>query len=207
MQLLTEESLAKAVRVLIRRDPHLKAIHQKYGVPPLWAREPGFATLVHIILEQQVSLASARAAFDKLCGTLGSVTPHKLLALDDDQMRAIGFSRQKAGYARHLAQEIVSRRFNPAALEAMPDDEARAALIHLKGIGNWTADIYLLMVLRRPDVWPHGDLALATAAHAVKQLPAHPSYDELDQLAEQWQPYRAVAARLLWHQYLSERRK
>ena len=154
-----------------------------------------------------MSLASAKAAFDKLCGVLGSVTPRKLLTLDDDQMKAVGFSRQKTGYAQHLAQEIVSQRFSPAALEAMPDDEARAALIKLKGIGNWTADIYLLMVLRRPDVWPHGDLALAAAAHAVKQLPARPSYDELDHLAEQWQPYRAVAARLLWHQYLSERRK
>jgi DNA-3-methyladenine glycosylase II len=205
MELLTDESLAEAVLVLIKHDADLKSIHQKYGVPPLWDRKPGFATLVHIILEQQVSLASAKAAFDKLRGVLGSVNPRRLLSLDDDQMKAVGFSRQKAGYARHLAQEIVSRRFSPAALEAMPDDEARAALIKLKGIGNWTADIYLLMVLRRPDVWPHGDLALAIAAHTVKQLPARPSYDELDQLAEQWQPYRAVAARLLWHYYLCER--
>ncbi len=205
METLNDESLARAVRVLVKRDAHLKAIYQQYGVPPLWGRESGFATLVHIILEQQVSLASAKAAFDKLRSVLGRVTPRRLLTLDDDQMKAVGFSRQKTGYARHLAQEIVSRRFSPAALEAMPDDEARMALIKLKGIGNWTADIYLLMVLRRPDVWPHGDLALAIAAHAVKQLPARPSYDELDELAEQWQPYRAVAARLLWHHYLSER--
>lgn len=207
MEILTEASLAKAVRVLSRRDPDLKAIYAKYGVPPLWEREPGFATLVHIILEQQVSLASARAAFEKLRGVLGSVTPRKLLTLDDDQMKAVGFSRQKAGYARHLAQEIVSRRFSPSALEAMPDDEARAALVQLKGIGIWTADCYLLMVLRRPDVWPHGDLALAAAAQSVKRLPARPSYDELDEMAQQWRPHRAAAARLLWHHYLSERRQ
>ena len=207
MEILTEDSLARAVRFLIQRDADLKAIHDTYGLPPLWERKPGFATLVHIILEQQVSLASAKAAFDKLRGVLGSVTPRKLLTLNDDQMKAVGFSRQKMGYARHLAQAIVSRRFHPAALEAMPDDEARAALVQLKGIGNWSADIYLLMVLRRLDVWPHGDLALATAAHQVKQLAARPNYDELDQLAEQWQPYRAVAARLLWHHYLSERKK
>ena len=207
METLTEVSLAKAVRVLIQRDADLKTIYDTYGLPPLWERKPGFATLVHIILEQQVSLASAKAAFDKLRGVLGSVTPRKLLTLNDDQLKAVGFSRQKMGYARHLAQAIVSRRFSPKALEAMPDDEARASLVQLKGIGHWSADIYLLMVLRRPDVWPHGDLALATAAHQVKQLAARPNYDELDQLAEQWQPYRAVAARLLWHHYLSERKK
>ncbi|NJM41850.1 MAG: DNA-3-methyladenine glycosylase 2 family protein [Anaerolineae bacterium] len=205
MEVLTNASLARAVKSLIRRDPDLRAIYQNYGLPPLWQREPGFATLVHIILEQQVSLASARAAFEKLRSALGSVTPRKLLTLDDEQMKAVGFSRQKAGYAQHLAQEIVSRRFSPEALEDMPDDEARAALVQLKGIGIWTADCYLLMVLRRPDVWPHGDLALAAAAQSVKRLPARPSYDALDAMAEQWRPHRAAAARLLWHHYLSER--
>ena len=177
----------------------------RHGLPPLWAREPGFATLVHIILEQQVSLASAKAAFDKLAAALDTITPHKLLTLDDAQLKAIGFSRQKVVYTRHLAEAIVGRRFSPNQLTRMSDEDAKAALVQLKGIGNWTADIYLLMVLRRPDVWPVGDLALQLAAQRIKQLQARPTPLQLEALGELWRPYRAVAARVLWHHYLSER--
>jgi DNA-3-methyladenine glycosylase II len=203
---LTNETLAHGLRALARRDRDLARVVDQYGPPPMWARQPGFPTLVHIILEQQVSLASARAAFNRLKAAI-RVTPRNFLTLDDSTLKAIGFSRQKTGYARHLAQAILDRRFSPAALARMDDEAARAALVELKGIGVWTADIYLLMALRRPDVWPHGDLALAVAAHHVKQLPSRPTYDELTAMSEAWRPWRAVAARVLWHYYLSQRKR
>ncbi|MBW7884266.1 MAG: DNA-3-methyladenine glycosylase 2 family protein [Caldilineaceae bacterium] len=204
--MLTEELLSQAVAELAARDDDLARVVTRHGAPPLWAREPGFPTLILLILEQQVSLASARAAFTRLQDRLGTVNPTGLLALTDDELRAVGFSRQKTGYARHLAQAMVDGRFDPDLLPAQDDDTVRAELIKLKGIGPWTADIYLLMVLRRPDVWPAGDLALATAAQQVKGLATRPTPQELVELAEGWRPWRAVAARLLWHHYLSNGR-
>src|SRR5262249_33291193 len=207
IHLLDEASLATGVRLLARRDPDLATIVDQHGEPPLWTRRPGFPTLVHIILEQQVSLASARAAFDRLEYAIGRITPERFLTLGDDELKVIGFSRQKTSYCRELAQLILSRRFSPRALHAMPDDEARARLIAIKGIGAWSADIYLLMALRRRDVWPVGDLALATAAREVKRLEKRPTEGGLQMMAEPWRPWRAVAARLLWHRYLSKRGK
>jgi DNA-3-methyladenine glycosylase II len=205
---LTEPELKRAVRILIRRDPDLARIYRAYGHPPLWARTPGFPTLVHIILEQQVSLASARAAFDRLrVACRGRITPRRLLAFTDDQMLRIGFSKQKAGYARELSRAILRGHFDPGALQAMSDTAVREALVAQKGIGPWTADVYLLMVLLRPDVWPQGDLALAVAVQQLLGLSTRPTYDELAQIAERWKPWRAVAARLCWHYYLSQRRR
>jgi DNA-3-methyladenine glycosylase II len=204
---LDEKGLQRAVRWLARRDADLAAIAVRFGSPPLWARSPGFATLVHLILEQQVSLASAKAAFVKLQTALGEVEPHLLLTLTDDELKTIGFSRQKTRYARLLAEAVRDGQLDFAQLAELEDDGVRAVLTQLKGIGIWTADCYLLMALRRPDVWPHGDLALAVAWQRLKQLPERPSYAELGVLAERWRPWRAVAARLLWHNYLSERRR
>jgi len=201
---LTSTTLARATRALARRDPDLARVIALHGVPPLWAREPGFATLILIILEQQVSLASARAAFTRLAQACGMVTPAAVLQFDDATLKQIGFSRQKAGYARGLAQRILEGAFDPDALERMSDARARAALIELKGVGAWTAEIYLLMALRRPDVWPHGDLALVKAAGRVKGLAPRPTPDAWEALAEPWRPYRSVAARVLWTEYLSK---
>jgi DNA-3-methyladenine glycosylase II len=160
---------------------------------------------VHLILEQQVSLASARAAFDRLGAALGGeVTPAGVLGLDDVQLRAIGFSRQKAGYARDLAAAMLDG-FSLEGLALAPDDEVRRALIAHRGIGRWTADIYLTMCLLRPDVWPRGDLALATVAVEIGATPSRPTKDELEIAAKAWSPYRAVAARILWHHYLRRR--
>lgn len=200
---LTEAILQEAVGELAQRDSDLARIVAQYGPPPLWAREPGFPTLILLILEQQVSLASARAAYNRLEAAIGGVTPAGVLSLSDEQMRSVGFSRQKTGYARALAESIRAGRFAPEQLANLPDDGVRHSLTALKGIGAWTAEIYLLMVLRRPDAWPAGDLALATAAQQVKALTQRPSPSELDTLAEAWRPWRAVAARLLWHHYLS----
>jgi DNA-3-methyladenine glycosylase II len=171
----------------------------------MWAREPGFPTLVHIILEQQVSLASARAAFTKLTQAAAPLTPQAFLRFDDDQLKAIGFSRQKAAYCHGLAEAILQGRLDLEALATLPDEDVRAALLAQKGIGPWTADIYLLMVLLRPDVWPAGDLALALAYQRLKGYPVRPGTQELAAIAEGWRPWRAVAARLLWHHYLNPR--
>ncbi len=204
---LTEPELRRGVQILIQRDPDLARVHQAYGDPPLWARKPGFPTLVHLILEQQVSLASAQAAFGRLkAACRGRITPRRVLAFSDAELKAIGFSRQKTGYARELSRAILLRQFNPATLETMPDEAVRETLVALKGIGPWTADVYLLMVLLRPDVWPHGDLALAVAVQKLLGLSTRPTYAELSRTAERWKPWRAVAARLCWHYYLSGRR-
>lgn len=202
---LTEKSLIEAVRHLTESDADLALIVQKFGPPPLWARSPGFPTLIHIILEQQVSLASARAAFERLLAVVSPLTPEGFLAFDDEALKAIGFSRQKSRYGRLLAEALIEGQLDLAALERLDDAMVLTELTKITGIGPWTANIYLLMVLRRPDVWPSGDLALAVAAQQVKRLPARPSQNELARLAEAWQPWRAVAARLLWHHYLSER--
>jgi len=202
---LTRRSLLKAVTELADADPALAASVERFGPPPLWAREPSYATLVHLILEQQVSLASARAAFDRLDAALdGDIGPTGLFALSDAELRTIGFSRQKAGYARDLAVALADG-FDLEGLARLPDDEVRAGLMRLRGIGRWTADIYLIMCLRRPDVWPHGDQALTTAARELMGLPTRPSFEELELRARSWHPHRASAARILWHHYLSVR--
>jgi DNA-3-methyladenine glycosylase II len=187
-------------------DEDLARVARAYGRPPLWEREEGFATLVLTILEQQVSLASALAAFERLRAAAPPVAPESFLAFDDAQLRAFGFSRQKALYCRRLARAILEGELNLSALSSSSDDEARAELLKLKGVGAWTAEIYLLRALLRPDAWPAGDLALQLAAQKVKRLPARPSAAELEVLAETWRPWRAVAARLLWLQYLGGRR-
>ena len=159
---------------------------------------------MHLVLEQQVSLASALAAFNRLRIAIGEVTPAAFLGLDDATLREIGFSRQKASYGRDLALAFIGG-FDLAALERLPDDEVRHELIELRGIGRWTADVYLTMCLLRPDVWPRGDLALATGAMELLELPARPTDDELHARAERWRPLRAVAARIVWNHYLGLR--
>ena len=201
---LTEESFAHGLHILCDRDPDLANIRANFGPPPMWAREPGFPTLIHIILEQQVSLASARAAYDRLLAAASPLTPARFLELDDAALKTIGFSRQKTAYGRELARAILSGRLDLAGLETLDDGSARSELMGIKGIGPWTADIYLLMALRRPDVWPSGDLALANAAQRVKRLVSRPTLEELEALGAEWRPWRAVAARLLWHFYLSD---
>ena len=199
---VTTENISDAVAYLTSVDPDLKVLVDQHGIPPLWEREEGFDTLVLIILEQQVSLASARATFRKLRDQLGEVTPAAVLTLDNEALKAVGFSRQKTRYVRILSEAVQDGSLNLEALAAAEDSQVRQQLMSLKGVGKWTADIYLLMALRRADIWPEGDLALAATIQAIKQYPLRPKPDELIRVAQSWKPWRAVAARILWNHYL-----
>jgi DNA-3-methyladenine glycosylase II len=204
--MITPTDLHRMVELLTVRDKSLASVVERYGMPPLWARDPGFPTLLHIILEQQVSLASAKTAFDRLCVAIGRPpTPAKFLTLDDAELRTIGFSRQKTRYGRELSRAIIDGRLDLETLAAADDDTVRAELIKLPGIGNWTVDVYLLLALQRPDAFASTDLALLVSVQRLKKLKARPTPLEFEAMAEKWRPYRAGAARLLWHAYLSER--
>ena len=202
LKLIDDQSLLQGISYLTRRDSDLAKIVQQLGTPPLWSREPGFATLIHIILEQQVSLASAKAAFLKLEGAADQVTPRRFFEFSDEALKSFGFSRQKTRYGRLLATALLQNELNLETLQEQDDDTVRRELTKITGIGAWTANIYLLMALRRPDVLPVGDLALAKAIQEVKQLPARPDSAQLEKIALPWQPWRSVAVRILWHYYL-----
>jgi DNA-3-methyladenine glycosylase II len=188
---------------LATMDDDLATIIGTHRYPPMWTRPNTFETLVHIILEQQVSLASALAALNKLKARLIEVTPNSFLTLTDEELKACYFSRQKTIYTRGLAKELSERRLDLDSLEALTDDEVRARLITLKGIGHWTIDVYLMFVLQRADIFPAGDLAAINALRRVKRLPKDTSKETLLEVAASWQPYRTVATMLLWHLYLS----
>ena len=199
---MTAPTLHPDVAVLVRKDRKLASIVDAYGAPPPWQRPPGFATLLRIILEQQVSLASARAVYERL-RSITAVQPAALLALSDQQLKQAGFSRQKIAYSRNLARAIASNQLDLAALELLDNEEVRSHLTAIKGIGPWTANIYLLMVLQRPDIWPQGDLALQIAIQRLYNLVQRPSATEAAAMAQRWQPRRSAATKLLWHFYLS----
>ena len=198
-------SLPSAVRILTRGDRRLARLVARHGVPPLWARRPGFASLLRIILEQQVSLASAQAIYHRLATAVEQVRPENVLALGTVGLQGLGLTRQKASYACGLALQVLEGQLALDRLGRYDDDEAREHLTRVRGIGLWTANIYLLMALRRPDIWPSGDLALHKALGRLDGTGRVPSSGEAEQLAARWRPLRAVAARILWHAYLAER--
>jgi DNA-3-methyladenine glycosylase II len=189
---------------LAAQDADLAAIISEYGYPPYWSRPNTFESLVHIILEQQVSLASALSALNKLKEKIQQVTPSRVLFLTDEELKACYFSRQKTAYIRYLAEALLSKQLNLYELVQLSDDEVRTRLTALKGIGNWTVDIYLLMILHRTNIFPIGDLAIINAVKKLKHLPVATPKEEILVLANAWQPYRSIAAMLLWHFYLSK---
>ena len=203
MAALTSKSLSRAVAELCRRDADLAALVARCGAPALWKRPPGFPTLVYIILEQQVSLASARATYDKLRALLRDFTPQVYLKLTERQLRAAGVSRQKARYTRLVAEAVLEGSLPLARLARYSDTRAREFLTAITGVGDWTADVYLMSALRRPDLWPIGDLALVKAIVDIKALGAKPEVSRLEALGETYRPYRSVAAQLYWHHYLT----
>ncbi len=202
VKIVNARTISKISNTLGKSHPMLGKIHATLGAPPLWNREPGFATLVHIILEQQVSLASAKAAYDRLLAACTLLTPSNFLNFTDEALKAIGFSRQKTRYCRLLAQAVTSGDLDLDSITEANDDTVRERLTAITGIGIWTANIYLLMVLLRADVWPRGDIALQTAWQRLNRQETRPSAAELEQIAQGWAPHRSVAARLLWHYYL-----
>jgi DNA-3-methyladenine glycosylase II len=202
---LDEFNLLMAADWLAERDEALAFVLQRYGPPPLWARTPGFSSLIHMILEQQVSLASANAAFQKLKSIIDPVEPAAFLALSDETLRNIGFSRQKTHYCRILAQAVDTGDFDFERLHTMPDEAVRNDMKRLKGIGDWTADIYLSECLMRPDILPKGDIAMQEAFRVLKKLSARPVHDDFVAATEHWRPWRSVGARMLWHFYLEVR--
>jgi len=190
---------------LAKKDRHLYSIIKQFGYPPVWTRRANFQTLIHIILEQQVSLASAKAALNKLKEKIGTVTPGKLLALSDEELRSCYFSRQKTVYARCLGNALVSKQIILRTFSNLDDAEIRRQLKTIKGIGDWTVDVYLLFALQRADIFPLGDLAMVNALKEVKQLPKETKQEEILNLAERWRPYRSIATMLFWHHYIQKR--
>ena len=200
-----DTSFIADIERLTKRDRDLAQIINDYGYPDPWRRQPGFATLIRIILEQQVSYASAKAAFKRLNEAVEGLTPASFLSLDDDELKRVGFSRQKTRYGRILAQTIIDGDLNLTEVSKLEDSEIRQRLTDIKGIGDWTVDIYLMMALQRQDVFPSKDLAIAIAVKEIKNLDTRPKAAELETIAEAWQPYRAIATKILWHYYLNRK--
>jgi len=204
MQLINDQTLRDGVRHLTEVEPAFSEVIEVYGIPPIWLRPQGFATLVLIILEQQVSLQSARAAYNKLAAELGMVTASGLLDLTDRQLKKIGFSRQKTGYCRELASRVIDKTLDLDGLQRLDTQAVIDSLTSIRGIGQWTARIYSIMALARPDVWPSGDLALRKSFAALKGLTNIPDDRSMEAESGKWRPWQSVAARILWHYYLSQ---
>jgi DNA-3-methyladenine glycosylase II len=201
--LYAPQGLAEGIAVLAP-DPIFRAILDQAGPPRFRRRRNGFETLLHIILEQQVSIDAAAAMFRRLHGLCRPLGPETFLALDDATLRSCGFSRQKMGYGRLLAAAVRDGRLDFARLQTAPDDVVLTALLALKGIGRWSAEIYLIFALGRPDIWPAADLGLQIA---VGECLGRERIGEVElrRLGEQWRPWRTVAACLFWQSYLHAR--
>ncbi len=186
-------------------DKDLAGIIKIYGYPPMWTRSATFQTLILIILEQQVSLAAAFAAFKKLREKIGYVTPDKILQLTADELRACYFTRQKIVYAKELATAIKAKKLVLSRLAKADDDVVKNELKKNKGIGDWTADVYLMHALQRTDLFPLGDIALVNSLKDTKQLPKDCGKETMLAIAEAWRPNRTIAAMILWHAYIKKR--
>ena len=203
---LAPQYLDDGIRAL-SGEPVFAAILDRAGAPRFRRRRNGFETLLHIILEQQVSIDAAAAMFRRLNGLCQPLSPATFLSLDEANLRACGFSRQKAGYGRGLAEAVQSGALDFAQLDATADDEALATLVALKGIGRWSAEIYLIFALGRSDIWPAADLGLQFGVAAELGLGARLGERELRDLGERWRPWRSVAACLFWQSYLHARKR
>lgn len=201
MKTLSQDMLNEGLQFLSAQDADLARVLTRHGPPKLRSQPPGFPTLLKIILGQQVSRSSAASTYQRLCDAIGPPEPASFQSLDDDALRAIGFSRQKSRYGRELASAILDGRLKIDILEKQNDDDVRSSLTALPGIGPWSAEIYLLFALRRTDAWPASDLGIIVGAQKVKGLAARPSRKELDAMAENWRPWRGLATFILWHGY------
>lgn len=207
MKIFNDSNFKQICDELAFRDADLKLILDNHGYPPLWKRSPTFETLVHIILEQQVSLASALAALNKLKEKIGDINPAHFMALTNEDLRNCYFSRQKIIYTQHLAKAMIDKTLKLDTLVEMDNDGIRSTLTKIKGIGNWTVDVYLMMVLQRSDLFPLSDVALMTSVRETKNLSKEITREAIASIATDWKPYQTVAAFILWHGYLSKRRR
>lgn len=190
---------------LAAKNKKIKNMIEKFGYPPFWQRPCGFEGLVRIILEQQVSLASALAVYNKLKTMIDPVTPQYLIRLTDSDFKACGFSRQKTLYVKNLASEILNNHFDPDTLSTLPDEMVREKLLSIKGIGNWTCDIYLLLCLNRLDIFPIGDLAIIKSMVENALIHHNPSKSDIQKISDRCKPLRSIFSMILWHAYLVER--
>ena len=202
---LDETTFAEAVAMLTAEDQALATVVGRHGPPPFWHRPPGFPTLTWLILEQQVSLESGAAMYRRLHGLLGEISPEAVAATGEAGLRSIGITRQKANYLLDLAALIADGELDLEHLDRASQEEARSILLGLRGIGPWTADVYLLSALRFPDAFPIGDRALQVGTGEVLGMTGVPDVAELELLSTPWRPVRAVAARIVWHSYLASR--
>ena len=198
---LTATSLELALQDLAERDPDIARAYARVGIPPMPARRTGFALLIETICSQQVSATASRAIMGRLDEAVGKLEPNTFLALDEAALKGIGFSRQKISYGRVLAEAVASGALKFSRLNRLDDEDVIAELTRLKGIGRWTAEIYLLFALKRPDVWPADDLAVVMAVQHLKGLKKRPDRKTMLKIGEAWRPWRSVAARLMWHYY------
>lgn len=203
--MLTAKKTNELTPRIVAGEPLLYKVYKEYGPPPFWHYDPGFTALLQIILGQQVSVASAAAAYRKLEEKTGAVTPQRVLSLTNEELRACYFSRQKAGYARHLAKAIMQGELVLETLPGLSDEEVKKELSRIKGIGNWTADIYLLLALHRPDVYPVGDLAANKVLRELELIPPKAGREMLLGYVEKFRPYRSVLTLLVWHKYIEDR--
>ena len=198
---ISADELRASIEALAAAEPGFAQGLARHGYPAPRGNPPGYATLLRTIIGQQVSVASAAAVWNKLDTVLGGAhDPALLMAASDETLRSAGLSRQKSGYARSLAGLIVSGELDLAALPA-DDEEAIAALVTIKGIGRWSAEIYLLFAEGRPDIWPAGDLAVQIEVGQLLGLQERPSEKAVRLLAEKWRPHRGAAAIFTWHHY------
>ena len=198
---VTPDDYARARRLLLRRDPVLAALIRKHGPCGLAAaqRSDHFTALVRAITGQQLSTKAAATIFARLAALMpDGVTPPSLSALSDEQMRGVGMSRQKAAYFRDLSEKVMSGALPLDSLDAMTDDEVIASLTAVKGIGRWSAEMFLMFRLHRPDVLPVGDLGIVNAVKSVYRLRKKPSADRIRKIGESWRPYRSIASWYLW---------
>ena len=192
------------INQLLSMEELFTFIHDKYGIPPNWKRPQGFISLSKIILEQQVSLASANAHFQKLNSFVKEFTPLQILSLTDQEMRSCQISRQKSNYLHALAFEIINGNLDLEELPNLKQEEVRQRLTRIKGIGNWTSDIYLMFCLQAKDIFPIGDIAVI---NTIKELSNVKTREEIILLTEKWKPLRSLATYFLWHYYLNKRNR
>ena len=186
-------------------EPKFKQVIEKFDFPPFWHREPDFATLILTILEQQVSLASAKSAYNKLVEKIIIVTPENLLQLSDEELRTCYFSKQKIIYSKVLANEIITGKLDLNELKNLSENKIRSTLVKLKGIGHWTIDMYLLMSLHFTDIFPPGDLATIKSVYELELVPASSSKEEIINFMKKFSPFQSIATYILWHSYIERR--